>query len=126
MNTCKNCNKQIADHETVKTDYFQTEKGVPVYTLCGDCYLEEAKKYIAEEKPICDCGAPLVLTFEDDPQEIIGMGIDDALISLTCSEVQKKRKAGASYEEIEAMEDEHEVDFLLYTYDVPTDDNSWT
>jgi hypothetical protein len=125
MNTCKNCQKSITEDETVYTDYFQVKKGVPVYTLCGDCYLKEVHQYLAEEKPTCGCGAPEVLVFEDDPQEVIDMGIAEALLNLECSEIHKRRKAGASEEELEEMENDHTV-YGLYTYDVPTDDNSWT
>lgn len=120
MNTCKNCNRKIVEDHTVYTDYFQEKKEDGIYTLCEDCYVKEAKQYIEDVQPKCECGAPLVLHFEDNIEELKFMGVAEHIINLTCSTVRDAIiNDEFSEDELEELEEEHIINSMLYTHDVP-------
>jgi len=116
MNSCKTCKVNLNENETIYTDYFQVHgEGAEVYTLCGQCYLKEVKKYLEEEKPLCVCGAPEVLLYGDDEEEIIDMAIHEGLLNLTCSEVYKGIQEDKYTDEVlEELSNDHIIDSMLY------------
>lgn len=121
METCKHCNTELTKDEAIYTDYFQVHgENAPVYTLCGPCYLKEVDKYLTEEAPKCECGAPEV-KFHDD-EETIDMAISEGILNLICSEAKKSLDTeAATLEELE-NEGVHTVDLMLYIKDVADED----
>ncbi|WP_342558620.1 hypothetical protein [Metasolibacillus sp. FSL K6-0083] len=115
MNSCKTCKVSLEESATIYTDYFQVHgEGAIVYTLCGQCYLKEVKKYLEEVKPLCACGAPEVLYFGDD-EEIIDMAIHEGLLNLTCSVIYKGMQEDKyTDEELEELSNHHTIDSMQY------------
>jgi|GEM_PF-2261692 len=116
MSICENCNAKLAENETIYTDFFQVYGAdAKVYTLCGKCYLDDVQKYLEEQKPKCICGAPEVLLYENDEEEIIGMAIHEGVINLICSKMQNGLKEDLySEEELETLEGNHEFESMHY------------
>lgn len=104
-------------------DYFQVHgENAAIYTLCGPCYLKEVDKYLAEEAPKCECGAPEVRFYDDE--ETIDMAITEGLLNLICSEAKKQLDVGKTTFEDLQTEDQHTVDLMLYVKNV-ADDLIW-
>lgn len=122
MEKCDKCQTEMHE-EAIPTDYFQVhgDQGKLIH-VCGDCYLALAKQFVEEEHDHCQCGAKLVFAYGDDYEEIIGMGRMEWILPLICSEAKKLIDAGAERED---LEEEHEVDYMLYTYNVPDDAMNW-
>lgn len=126
MHNCKYCNASLNEDEVILTDYFQVnlDKGI-VYSLCGPCYLKEIDKYLAEHKPLCDCGALEVCYFEDDDDEVIGMGIHEGLLNLICSEAKRLIDSGEKTEEEIEEEGIHSLEYGIYIRWYPDEDMIW-
>ncbi|WJN45178.1 hypothetical protein QUH71_01360 [Priestia aryabhattai] len=121
METCTQCNKEIADDEVVKTDEFK-EYGAEVKNYCPECFLEGVKHGFGNyEIGICSvCQSPLVL--QTDEEGTIHNAQFDMTVHYTCEKVKAAEEKGDETE-IERLESEDHDWLILYTIEPDPDLN---